>query len=390
MYGDVMPHNTTSFDYIPRSTDSAPFYGWIDITQRCNLRCPYCYTNSNQHTRAQLELDEIKEILLDFQQIGATKVMISGGEPCLHPDIDRVMDFSAGEGLSVVLVTNGTLLPARVLPLLRNPGVEVQVSLDAVEAQRYKLSRGLNLLPQVLKNLDKLLDQGVRLSLSVTMSSVIEDHVEEIIEFALAKGIEFIHFGPMVPVGRGDGSRNLLINNYYPILSKLYKLQKIYYLQLGIDIVENLVYALVLNEKRDTYCNAMRGQALEVGSDGTVYCCGSLRDIPSFTLGDVKTTGLLEIYQKARSQAMFPYLSVDKLPGCRECKFRYLCCGGCRAEAYNTSGGNIFALPSICQDMKRICTDILRDKEAGMLDEYLAFLQKRNSALGNELFMKYL
>ena len=377
-------------DAIPRHAGPDKVIGWIELTARCNLRCPYCYTDSNLSTNMQLSLEEVKQLLRDFRDIRAAKIMFSGGEPCLHPDLERILTFGGQQGLSMVLVTNGTALTKPLASLLRELGVEVQISIDAVEPERYRKSRGAPTLPLVLSNLAMLQDLGVQPTLSVTLTALVEDHLANVTEFALQRGIEFVHFGTMVPAGRGKKHRALRVRDMYRVLAQLYALQKANYLRLCIDIIENLVYSLVLDQQRDAFCNAMLGRVLEVSPAGVVYFCGSLREVPSLTLGEIRHTGLRALYERARANLMFPDLSVDHLHICGDCAYRYLCCGGCRAEAYHCADGDILAPSPFCVDMKRIIREILEDHETGVLDDYLELLRLRSSATGEDAFMKYL
>ena len=374
---------------VPKERRNGKLYAWIGITGKCNLDCIYCYANSSCVADQHLELNEIEEILTDLAEVGSAKVMISGGEPCLYDDLPSVLKLTRDYGHQSVLVTNGTLFNDSLIRLLSELGIQVQVSIDSINWDEYHRSRGSTFSSIVIRNIDRLLERSIELSLSCTLTIHNVRGIKETILFALSKGIEFMHIAPMVPVGRGQANQSSTISNWYEILSQLYELQKEHYLQLGIDLIEALVYPLAVSSHEGFYCNSMGGRAIEIDADGTVYYCGYLRDFPPFILGNIRKTRLVKILDKANNDHDFPAITVDKIPCCRTCRFRIMCCGGCRVDAFVTSRGNILARPSICAGMQQICSDIVSDFKEGRLDAYIEFLRLRNELTG-DCVVKYM
>jgi len=59
----------------------------ISITQKCNLKCPYCHKEGQLDSEKELSLEEIKRIAKVANEIGIRKIKITGGEPFLRNDI---------------------------------------------------------------------------------------------------------------------------------------------------------------------------------------------------------------------------------------------------------------------------------------------------------------
>ncbi len=77
----------------------------LQITARCNLNCRHCYRGTPEPTDVTLE--QIKYILQEFQQMQGLRLIISGGEPLLHPDFWAINDMLPHFGFRSILLSNG-------------------------------------------------------------------------------------------------------------------------------------------------------------------------------------------------------------------------------------------------------------------------------------------
>src|SRR5262245_1790033 len=373
--------STSALD-IPTSQE--PLYAWVQLTNRCNLRCSYCYTESGPTAGGELSMDEAQRLLADVRAAGATTVMLSGGEPSAYPGIVDLVNFACAElGLRVTLVTNGTHVFPELLECLRRSQCTVQVSLDAVDELGYKQARGSPLLPQALRGIEALSKVGVPVTLSAALTTVNQSWVGRIVQFAIDHGIQFVHFAPTHWKDGGPFRQSLFIENLYPTLRELYELQKRNYLFVCIDLVEQLVIPVALGIQRKFYCNAMAGRTVEVSSDGSVYACAAQRSIPEMQLGRVSADqSLLQIIRDGRAAGRFPSLGAETIEECMTCEYRYICAGGCRAMTYHQSGALSLRHPN-CADLKRLIGDIKNDLQTGELAEYVEFLRSRAPQDGN-------
>ena len=80
------------------------------LTNRCNLKCPYCATQA-RNISDELSYSDIKEIAKIISALGTKAVVLSGGgEAILHPYIDEIINLVVASGIKVGLITNGILL----------------------------------------------------------------------------------------------------------------------------------------------------------------------------------------------------------------------------------------------------------------------------------------
>jgi radical SAM protein with 4Fe4S-binding SPASM domain len=374
------------------SDDGGNVLGWVQLTNRCNLKCSYCYTESGPKAGGgELTLEEAESVLIDLQKSGARIVMLSGGEPTIYPHIEKLIEFACGElGLKITLVSNGTHLTPAVLSALQQHGCTVQVSLDAVDPKVYRGVRGNNLLSKALDGIELLREHDISLTLSATLTNTNKRYVGDIVRYALERDIQFVH---LAPTHWKDGSpfqRNLFIEDLYPTLHELYELQKDNYLYICIDLIENLVLPVALGIRRQHYCNAMAGRTVEVASDGNAYFCAAQRDIPEMRIGSIKEGhSLFDLVAFARADGRFPNLGSDTIEECRSCDYRYICAGGCRAMTWHQTGGLHHKHPN-CHDLKRFIARIKDDLASGDIADYAEFLRVRTEAKrGEDALLKY-
>lgn len=112
------------------STDH-PILAHLIPIRRCNLDCGYCneFDDFSQPVATDVMLRRADQLA----RLGTTVVTISGGEPLLHPDLDRIIRRLRGHGIIAGLITNGFLLNADRIRRLNKAGLDhMQISIDNV------------------------------------------------------------------------------------------------------------------------------------------------------------------------------------------------------------------------------------------------------------------
>jgi GTP 3',8-cyclase len=118
----------------------------ISVTDRCNFRCVYCMPKEVYgrdyrflDRRELLTFEEIARLTRAFAGLGVEKVRLTGGEPLLRRELERLVEMLAGiPGLDLTLTTNGSLL-AKKAQTLADAGLErVTVSLDSLDDDVFK------------------------------------------------------------------------------------------------------------------------------------------------------------------------------------------------------------------------------------------------------------
>jgi cyclic pyranopterin phosphate synthase len=117
----------------------------ISVTDRCNFRCVYCmpkeiYNRGHRflERRELLTFEEITRVAEVFVQSGVRKIRITGGEPLVRRDVERLIEQLAGLGAELTLTTNGALLPEKAQALADAGLRRVTVSLDSLDDAQFR------------------------------------------------------------------------------------------------------------------------------------------------------------------------------------------------------------------------------------------------------------
>jgi cyclic pyranopterin phosphate synthase len=131
----------------------------ISVTDRCNLRCSYCMPREVfgpdfpfLPREELLSFEEITTVVRVAAANGVTKVRLTGGEPLLRREIDRLVEMLAGvDGVSEIALTTNGLLLARNAQRLRNAGLDrVTVSLDALDRTALRSMSDADVSPEAI------------------------------------------------------------------------------------------------------------------------------------------------------------------------------------------------------------------------------------------------
>jgi cyclic pyranopterin phosphate synthase len=191
----------------------AQTYLRISITDRCNLRCGYCMPPGGRPLVRHddlLRYEEMLRLVRLLASAGVTKVRVTGGEPLIRRDIERLLcGIAATPGLKeICLTTNGTRLSGRTRAI-RDAGVtRVNVSVDSLDPGRYAAITGGGALDEVLSGLAETAAAGfavVKIN-TVLIKGINDDEAEAFARFSSARGFtqRFIELMPFrLPAAHG-------------------------------------------------------------------------------------------------------------------------------------------------------------------------------------------
>src|SRR5262249_4572123 len=175
----------------------------ISVTDRCNFRCTYCMPLDEYvwiEREEILRFEEITRLARLFVQLGVEKIRLTGGEPLLRRDLDKLISqLSVVRGLKdLCLTTNGSLL-AEQAPALAAAGLKrINVSIDTLNPEKFKRMTKRGDLAKVLDGLFAAQSYGLH---PIKLNAVIErgvndDDIVELVEFSREHGfaIRFIEY----------------------------------------------------------------------------------------------------------------------------------------------------------------------------------------------------
>lgn len=305
----------------------------IDITERCNRKCPTCFVN---HAPRDMSVSIFKRIIDEGVRLGFKELYVLGGEPTIHPKVIEFLDYSRGKFSTIILVTN--------MDKLSNLDFCQQVSnLGVVIAgQRHVLSKngGAEKIERVLTGGEHLTTshqawmnveetfpaERVCVQCCITKPVVESGSLFEVFRWARQRGYEPV----MEFTKEGTGFKRSCALDVLPaeMMTILEKLQRIDKEEFGIstDLLSPQAYGKTCH---------MLETSIHFLVDGSAIPCVGHHDV---RYGNIINDSLEAILDNPlRTMIKDPWSWIYGY--CRdECRYFDSCTGGCRGSAFDMSG----------------------------------------------------
>ncbi|WP_332118419.1 GTP 3',8-cyclase MoaA [Azorhizobium caulinodans] len=193
----------------------------LSMTDRCDLRCVYCMAEDMTFVpRNQLlTLEELDRLASAFAARGVSKIRLTGGEPLVRKGVmDLVASLSrhlvSGRLKELTLTTNGSLLARHAEGLARAGVRRVNVSLDTLDASRFRTLTRRGTLGVVMEGLLAAQEAGLKVKLNaVALKGSTEEEIHDLIAFAHGRGMDLTLIETM-PLGDVGADRT---DQYLPL-----------------------------------------------------------------------------------------------------------------------------------------------------------------------------
>jgi MoaA/NifB/PqqE/SkfB family radical SAM enzyme len=163
----------------------------IYITDRCNSKCVTC--DYWRYGQTNMTLPVAQRLADELPALGTKMVLISGGEPLLHPRWHELVSLFQARGMEIALLTSGILLPKN-LDRVPQLCAHTIVSLDGATPETYEAIRGVNGFALVEKGVRGLVERGAAVSLRCTVQRANYRELPAIIRIAKAWGVQSVSF----------------------------------------------------------------------------------------------------------------------------------------------------------------------------------------------------
>ena len=171
-------HHGTAIPTPKSAAERKPIVVW-NITRTCNLKCIHCYTDSAaQKYGGELSREEGFALLDNLASFGVPSVLLSGGEPFVHPHLFDYITHARERGLRVTISTNGTLItPERAQRLAETGASYVGISLDGIGVTNDRFRGKEGAYDDAVAGIRNCMKAGVRVGLRMTLTQHnVEDH----------------------------------------------------------------------------------------------------------------------------------------------------------------------------------------------------------------------
>lgn len=353
----------------PRSAaERKPIVVW-NITRRCNLRCIHCYSDSDARDYpGELTWDQCRGVLDDLAQFGVPGVLLSGGEPLIHPRFFDLAGYARGKGLRLTLSTNGTLIDRDAAQRLKDTGFAyVGISLDGIGATHDHFRGRPGAFDKTVQAFRHCKAVGQKVGLRLTLSAHNVADLDRILDFIEAEDIDRVCFYHLVYSGRGSSVVDVSHAQTRDAVDKIIDRTARWAASgrprevLTVDQPADGAYLYLRLREEDP---ARAEQVLDLlrwnggGAHGSGTGIGNIdtqgnvhpdQFWQSLTLGNVKQRPFSEIWRDARNETLTALRNrTGRLEGkCAGCRFLHVCGGGFRVRAVQVHG-NLWAPDPAC------------------------------------------
>ena len=345
-----------------------------ELTTGCNLRCVHCRATAQELASPyDLSTPDALKVIEQVSSVSRPILILSGGEPLFRKDLFELAAYAVERELLVALATNGTLITPEVAEHIRASGIRrVAISFDGADAETHDAFRGLpGAFEAARRGLRNVQDAGVSTQINTTIARHNAHQLPQILEMALALGVDALHTFLLVPVGCGVNiadEQMVPAADYEKILHWFYDREREGRLELKATCAPHYFRVRKqreVNERRAAQAQMDAPHPGALGADlksraahpsrhpqmgavtkgclagsgvcfishrGEVFPCGYL----PVKAGDLRTESFAEIWE---SSPVFAALrDPNNLKGkCGACEFRQICLG-CRARAFAATG----------------------------------------------------
>ncbi|WMI70320.1 GTP 3',8-cyclase MoaA [Mangrovimonas sp. YM274] len=174
----------------------------ISLTEKCNLRCTYCMPANGVPLTPKSHLmtaDEVFDIAKIFVENGVTKIRLTGGEPLVRKDFTDILKRLSTLPAKLSITTNAVLLDRFVEDFKTNGLQDINISLDTLNPEKFKLITRRNEFQKTYQNILLALEKGFNVKINVVlMKDFNDDEILDLIGLTkdLPISLRFIEFMP--------------------------------------------------------------------------------------------------------------------------------------------------------------------------------------------------
>lgn len=353
-----------------RKALSAPVLADISLTNRCNLKCDYCYASSgdDNYRVEELTLDNYKSIFKQLDDMNVHRISLSGGEPFVRKDFFEILNEAQKYKFAIIINSNGTLINDKVAEGLKSYRFDrICITIDGSCSEIHDSIRGKGSFVKALQGIRSLQKYNLPVSTLFTLNKNNMDDLINTIKLNEAMGIEYMSVMVMCPTGRAsNGSLLITKEKWYPIFMNLSEMKANSEIKLNFKIVppnEGNIFWLFYfplkhynrldllkywNQGYDNYescevsCQAGL-KSISIMCNGDVYGCDLMIGIKEFRAGNLLKTSVADIWNNSAIFNKLRNIEKKDLRGkCHNCEYDW-CGGGCRSAAYNLDGSIVGA-----------------------------------------------
>lgn len=326
----------------------------FNLTRRCNLKCRHCYLEAKDTGyNDELNWADIKTAIDCFSKIKIPILLLSGGEPLLHKDIFRIIDYAKSKNIHVGLSTNGTLISRSLARKLRDSKIDyIGVSIDGINRRHDEFRGQSGAFDAAMRGIINSLEMGIKTGMRFTVNKLNVIDLAQLITLCVKEKIPRFCMYHLVYSGRGKLLKEQDLDNRQRRKTIDFLIERAGEIKQqvpGLEIltVDNHADGIYIYNhlKKKKSRNAARVLELlkvhggcsagckiaDISPQGNVYPCQFWYDNP---LGNIKEKDFLEIWTNKKDNLLCRLRSqyLNLKGKCGRCRYQTYC-GGCRIRA---------------------------------------------------------
>lgn len=297
----------------------------ITMTNNCNMRCPHCFVSAGMVEKQELNVEKILTVIGEIEKInGPTDIVVSGGEPLVHPGILQLLKGLKGHNVS--LFSNGALINENNYAIIADCCQEVQISFEGVTQDAYERIRGRGNYNKALHAIELLKTTGIKITLAIT---IIPSTVENIRDYLIPFVNSFEYENLEIRLNDNIEMTGNALTMDFSGFDK-YEVDKMMLSLVG-QLQDMGVTKVASSGRNVKFRNCGIGTNIVIDANGKIYPCNKFS---SYYCGlDEEMSLIFRDFNELNRST-----STDFMRKCKKCELRYICAGGCRIDYMNRHG----------------------------------------------------
>ncbi len=250
----------------------------IEVIRKCPNRCMHCSSFSTENCSEIIPFEIFKEVVTGAKKVGLETICFSGGEPFLHPDIVKMIEYVYAQGLNSYIYSSGIYMnnmnirepiPYWILDRIANKVTKIIYNIEAIEENTYNTIMGTQGCFEFLeKSIYRAVQLGIIVEGHFVPNKINREQIEHMLLYCAHVGVSKVSFLRLVIHGRAYENRDKLLlsdDELQKVEQTLIKIrnENVYDIRIGVPL---------LGETTEYHCEAANGK-LNIRYDGMVFPC---------------------------------------------------------------------------------------------------------------------
>lgn len=314
----------------------------IEITSLCNEKCVHCYLPDIKRQKGgRMSIDKIKSIIDEYVSMNGLRIVFSGGEVLIHPDIFELMEYCREKDLMVILQSNALLLDNDKIRKLKELRLfNLQISLYSTDEMIHDSITGIKgSWKKTNRNIQKIVECDIPLMISCPIMKPNYQGYRDMVEYC--NSLNVFCYADYILMAQSDFcTENLSIRLNEDEMSELIDgMLEVMptYIEKFSNLREEEDLERINFTQRFKNCSVLKN-SLGIQVNGVAYPCPGWQNM---SLGNIYENTLHHIWYESPQTLQLRGICPSDIPYCSDCdKQNY--CDMCMVYNYNENNGDIY------------------------------------------------